>query len=208
LLPQRARGVPGGHAPPPPETAAQGGPRPGADSPVFTSDTGELTWNRERPGKAYWIVDTPNTKLFTGFPEGREIALGGVTLSVGPTRLGWATVSLTSRRATGFGEGAAPATILLAATGLTENEGTVLEKAGDDSAAAFRDRLDWGSGTVLAEGVPAAVTLPSAPARTTAFALDERGERNAPVPVAPAPGGCRIEIGPQYKTVWYEIEVK
>jgi hypothetical protein len=27
------------------------------------------------------------------------------------------------------------------------------------------------------------------------------------VPVATAPGGCRIEIGPQYRTVWYEIAV-
>jgi len=27
------------------------------------------------------------------------------------------------------------------------------------------------------------------------------------VPVTPAPGGCCIEIGPQYRTVWYEIVV-
>jgi hypothetical protein len=174
---------------------------------VIRSDTDELTWNRERPGKAYWLVDTPNTKLFSGFPDDREVALGGVKLAVGATRLGWATVSLTSRRATGFGEGASPATILLAATGVAENEGTELVTL-DGSSVALRDRMNWGDGTVLAEGIPAVVTLPSDPARTRCFALDPRGERKGEVPVAKADGGCRIEIGPQYKTVWYEIEVK
>jgi hypothetical protein len=179
-----------------------------ADAKVVTSDTGELTWNRELPGKAYWTVNTPNTKLFSGFPEGREIALGGVRLTVGKTRLGWATVSLTSRQAAGFGESGVPARVLLAATGVAENEGTVLDAVGVKSAA-LRDRLSWGSGTVRVEGVPATVTLPSDPARTTCFALDPRGERGKPVPVGKADGGgSKIVIGPEYATVWYEIVVR
>ncbi len=180
----------------------------GADAKVVTSDTGELTWNRELPGKAYWTVNTPNTKLFSGFPEGREIALGGVKLTVGQTRLGWATVSLTSRQAAGFGERGAPASVLLAATGVAENEGAALEPVGVKSAA-LRDRLSWGSGTVLVEGVSATVTLPSDPARTTCFALDPRGERAGEVPVTQAAdGGSVIAISPQYRTVWYEIVVR
>jgi len=59
----------------------------------------------------------------------------------------------------------------------------------------------------LAEGVPANVTLSSDPAKTRCYALDERGARKGDVPVEKAEGGCRIAIGPQYKTVWYEIEV-
>ncbi|NLX95656.1 MAG: hypothetical protein GXY83_05730, partial [Rhodopirellula sp.] len=177
------------------------------DKEIVASDTGELVWNRELPAKAYWTVNTPNTKLFSGFPEGREIAMGDVKLALGATRLGWATVSLTSRHATGFGERDAAATVLLAATGVTQNEGTALEAAGGGDSVALRDRLHWGDGTVLAEGIPATVTLPSDPARTACFALDERGERKGEVPVAPAPGGCCIEIGPQYRTVWYEIAV-
>ena len=46
---------------------------------AFVSDTGELTWNTEMPGAGYWTVDTPHTKLFTGFPKDRTFALGGVT---------------------------------------------------------------------------------------------------------------------------------
>ncbi len=173
---------------------------------VVVSDTGELTWNTELAGKAYWTVNTPNTKLFSGFPEGRTVALGPVALAIGKTRLDWATVSLVSRQATGFGESGRPANILLAATGLAENEGTAIEKV-SGKEIAFRDRLDWGKGTVLVEGVPATVTLPSDPAKTKCFALDPRGERKAGVPVEKAAGGSKIVIGPQYQTVWYEIEV-
>ncbi|HPB11850.1 MAG TPA: hypothetical protein PLT74_11355 [Kiritimatiellia bacterium] len=192
-----------------PADEAVSAPKPAAPAwgAVIVSDTGELTWNRERPGKAFWTVDTPNTKLFCGFPEGREIALDGVRLAVGPTRLGWATVSLTSRHATGFGAGGAPATILLTATGVSENEGTQLEALPGNSAA-LRDRTRWGEGTVWVEGVPAVVTLPSAAAKTRCYALDERGARKGDVPVESVAGGCRVAIGPQYKTVWYEIEVK
>ncbi len=192
-----------------PAVEAVRAPKPAAVAwgDVIASDTGELIWNRERPGKAYWTVDTPDTKVFSGFPEGREIALNGVRLAVGPTRLGWATVSLTSRHATGFGAGGAPATILLTATGVSENEGTQLEPLPGNSAA-LRDRTNWGEGTVLVEGVPAVVTLPSVAAKTRCYALDERGARKADVPVENVAGGCRVAIGPQYKTVWYELDVR
>ena len=65
-----------------------------------------------------------------------------------------------------------------------------------------------GIATVAVEGVPAVVTLPSEAARTTCFALDPSGARKKEVPVEKAAGGCKIAIGPQYQTVWYEIAVQ
>lgn len=63
---------------------------------------------------------TPDTKLFSGFPDGRSIALGEVSLKIRPTRLNWATVSLVSRFVGGgFGGNDKPARILLAATSKT-----------------------------------------------------------------------------------------
>jgi len=174
---------------------------------VFASDTGELTWNIERPGLGFFAVNTPNTKLFTGFPDGRTIALGDVSLAVGKTRLNWATVSLVSRDATGFGGAARPASILLAATGFAANEGVEIEKV-SDTEIAYRNRSDWGNGTVLVEGVPATLTLPSDPAKTRCYALDQSGARKKEVPVEKTEGGSKVVIGPQYQTVWYEIEVK
>ncbi len=202
LSPAQALAAEGGAvSPKPPQAGAK------VEGKVVASDTGELVWNTEQAGAGYFAVNTPNTKLFTGFPKGRAIDLGGVKLTVGTTRLDWATVSLTSRQATGFGEKGAPANILLAATGVTENEGTVLDQVGAKSVA-LRDRLSWGNGTVLAEGIPAEIILPSDPAKTRCFALDPSGARKKDVPVEKAEGGAKIAIGPAYETVWYEIEVK
>lgn len=173
---------------------------------VFVSDTGELTWNVERPGAGFWTVNTPNTKLFTGFPKGRTVSLGGVTLSIGRTRLDWATVSLVSRKATGFGESGRPANILLAATGLTENKGMQIEPlAGNE--ITMRDK--WGEGPIYTEGIPAVVTLPADPAKVACFALDPGGNRKQELPVAKAEGqGARIVLKPEYETVWYEIDIR
>ena len=173
------------------------------DTPILVSDTGQLRWNREIPSKAYWTVDTPNTKLFSGFPGGRTIELSGVTIKVGKTRLDWATVSLVSRQATGFGE-KGKANILLAATGYCENENMKVEKIGDNSITLS----DWGDGTVLAEGIPAVVTLPVSGKKVRCFALDPDGNRREEVAVTESERNqARIEISPHHRTVWYEIEI-
>ena len=172
---------------------------------VFVSDTGELTWNVEQPGSGYFAVNTPNTKLFTGFPQGRTISLGDVTLSLGKTRLDWATVSLVSRDATGFGETDRPASILLAATGLSQNSAMIIEPTSDSTITLS----DWGHGPVLVEGIPAVITLPANPTRLTCFALDPSGNRMQELPVQRAEaGGAKIELKPEYKTVWYEIDIR
>lgn len=176
-----------------------------ADQQVFVSDTGEITWNREQPTAAYLAVNTSNTKLFTGFPAGRTIDLGnGVTLSVGQTRLNWATVSLVSRKATGFGAPLAPASILLAATGDAGNAGRVMKEVGHQKITL----TDRGHAPMLVEGIPATLTLPSDPARTTCYILDPHGARKQQVPVETSGSGSRIAIGPEYQTVWYEIEIR
>lgn len=170
---------------------------------VMVSDTGEVTWNRELPEKCYWTVDTPNTKLFSGFPEGRTIDLGNVQLKIGKTRMDWATISMTSQNATGFGENG-KANILLTATGYCENEGMQVEQVNDSQITLS----DWGKGTILCEGIPATLTLSVAEERVKCFALDPHGERKADVPVTVTPDGkATIAIAPQYQTVWYEIEI-
>ena len=154
-----------------------------------------------------WTVNTPNTKLFTGFPKGRAFDLGGVKIAVGETKLGWATISLTSHDATGFGEKGRAARILLAATGLCHNGGAKFTDHGNGTISCRDD--DWGHGKTVNEGIPATITLPAPAARTTCRALDERGEPKADVPVtADANGHAVVSIGPAFQTVWYEISVK
>ena len=174
---------------------------------TITSDTGELTWDCEIPGAGVWTVNTPNTKLFTGFPKGRTFDLGGVKIAVGETKLGWATVSLTSHDATGFGEDGRSARILLTATGLCHNKGAKFTEH-DGGRMSCRDD-DWGHGPTVNEGIPATVTLSAPAAKVTCRALDERGEPKADVPVtADANGQTAIVIDPKFRTVWYEIAVK
>jgi hypothetical protein len=172
---------------------------------VFVSDTGELIWNVEESGGAYFAVDTPDTKLFTGFPKERTISLGKVALAVGETRLGWVTVSLVSRQATGFGGDARPASILLAATGLAENHNMTIEELGNHH---IRLQEPWGEPSVWVEGIPATVRLPANPARVRWFALDPAGERKQELPVEAADGGSLLVLKPEYETIWYEIAVQ
>ena len=187
--------------------AAVAGRQPYPPQSIIKSDTGELVWNCEIDGAGVWTVNTPNTKLFTGFPKGREFDLGGVKIAIGETKLGWATISLTSHDATGFGADGRPARILLAATGLCHNKGARFTEHGK-GAISCRG-ADWGTGPVVIEGIPAMITLPAPAAGTVCRALDERGEPKADVPVtADSAGHAVIAIDPKFRTVWYEIAVK
>ena len=180
---------------------------PAPPPPRIVSDTGELVWDNSDPARGVWTVDTPNTKMFSGFPAGRVFDLGGVRLAIGETSIGWATISLVSHDATGFGEDSRPARILLAATSLSHNDGAKFTDHGENKISCRG--ADWGHAPVVNEGVPATITLPAPAARVTCRALDERGAPKADVPVrADEAGRAVLDIGPEYRTVWYEIDVK
>ncbi len=196
-------------------------------SNVLVSDTGELEWNTSIPDSGYVAIRTANTKAFTGFVRGRTFDLGdGVKLAIGATERDWATVSLVSKDANGFGA-SGKARILLAVTGQAHNTGARFtevptyfrpeqfpscspsapdpkEHQENNSKKISTRGEDWGKGPFLVEGVPATLTLPAKSARC--WALDERGERAREVPVQTVDSGVSITVGPQYQTVWYEIE--
>ncbi len=69
---------------------------------TFVSDTGQLRWDVSQSGAGYYTVDTPRSKLFTGFIRGRKFHLGNVDLAVGSTRLDWATVTMTTMEGHGI----------------------------------------------------------------------------------------------------------
>ncbi|MBR5176106.1 MAG: hypothetical protein IKW89_09290 [Bacteroidales bacterium] len=176
---------------------------------VKISDTKQIEWNNEDPENGMFMVKTPNVKVFSGFLKGRTADLGdGVTLNIGKTKLGWATISLTSKEGSGFEKG----TSLLVATGYTHNKDAKfkreLDKDGNPTTTISSRWYDWGTGPMMTEGIPATVTLPSAAEATTCWALDESGARKVEVPVTKgADGKAVVEIGEKYQTVWYEISV-
>ena len=201
---------------------------------VIVSDTREIVWNLERGRQGRWTVDAPNVRFFTGFPEGRDIRLGGIMLRFGETKLGWATVSMLSRKGNGFGEGGKPASVLVAATGLCHNGGARFaeqasdwirlvshdgtgrgaddrpsspEIAGQAGDAISSRGADWGTGKTVCEGVNAVITFPIPAARVKAWALDETGGRKALLQAEHAGNASRIRLGPSFRTVWYEVEI-
>ncbi|NMC21233.1 MAG: hypothetical protein GYA33_12535 [Thermogutta sp.] len=173
-----------------------------ADKKLFLADTQQICWDVSRGEKGVFLVNAPRTKLFTGFPDGRAFNLNGVKLSVGKTTLDWATVSLTVIEGEGFDR---PGRLLLAATAAVRNKGWNLRDLGNDRITVGRQ---WGEGPTECEGVPARLTLPVPAARVQAFALDADGRRAGPVSVSEEDGTAVLEIGPQYRTLWYEIVIR
>ncbi|MCG3180419.1 MAG: hypothetical protein BIFFINMI_02780 [Phycisphaerae bacterium] len=132
--------------------------------------------------------------------EGQDVQAGDARVVVGPTRQHWLTLAATAM--TGdrpFGVGRT----LLVATGDVEN--TAMGWKNAEKSTVGRD---WGRAPARVEGIAATVTLDAAPARVRVWALDGRGQRAQELKVADAAGRSRIEIGPQFRTLWYEVEVE
>jgi len=172
------------------------------DRKVFVSDTGQLRWDVSEEGAGYFIADTPQTKLFTGFVRDRTFDLGDVTLRIGKTRLDWATVSMVAIDGGGFDR---PGRILIAATGWVQNTGARLERLANDRVTL---RNQWGSEPVLCEGIEAEIMLPIDARRVKLYPLDESGNRRAAVECGQGNGKTVLMLDGKHKTVWYEVEVQ
>ena len=63
----------------------------------------------------------------------------------------------------------------------------------------------WGRAPTLCEGIAARVTLTTGARGATVHALDGAGARTGEVRASLAGGRLSFDIGPQFKTLWYEI---
>lgn len=169
------------------------------------TEQGPIWWSNWCSHTAFWKLDTKNTKIFTGFPAGRTFPFSNVTMSIGASILNWCTISMTSQTNNGFGEDGQSAKILITATGFTCNTGAEFEYTFDGFMRQNGDK--WGRAPIITEGIAAKITLPTRCSRTKAFSLDERGNRKEELTIVPTENGtATIELSPDYKTVWYEVE--
>ncbi len=159
------------------------------------SETGELYYNWELEGKGFFTVNTPKTKIFTGFVADRTFEIGNVALKPGKTRLDWLTFSMTQTTST---------RTLIAATGFIRNHNMKFEDLGNDRITC---RTDWGTEPVECEGIPMEVRIRSVPPGRKCFALAPDGSRKEELPVRWEDDGCTMvfEISPKYQTLWYEL---
>jgi hypothetical protein len=163
-----------------------------ASSASTAGESSALLWDTPHARAA---VDTPRGKALVGQGSGEPIALG----EIGVTFQGWAALALTAIDGPDFHS---PGCVLICAAGSVENTGMRWKSAAKDSVGR-----DWGRAPVLAEGITARITLPLPPARMKAWALDERGQRGAPVPLQAEGSGSALNLGPEHRTLWYEVEI-
>lgn len=150
---------------------------------------------KKTPAGGQYIADSAGSAAIAGFVGGSTITLREATLTFPAFGNNFAAVTLTpvdrqpiatSRR------------ILLTLVGKVENQGMVWNAAHN----SVEDQ--WGHAPTMAEGIPATVSLHVA-GPFSVYALDGQGKRTGAVPATYAQGHLSFTVGPQYKTLWYEI---
>ncbi len=165
----------------------------------IVSDNGELTWD-SRDDQGVVLINTPRSKAAIGVTGKGPYRLGEVVIAPRPNLQKWAAITLTVMEGQGFD---APGRILVTATGYAEN--TAMGWRNEEKTTVGPD---WGKAPSLVEGIPATIQLPVATERVKVWALDERGQRAGPVAVRSEQGKAAFDLGPEHKTLWYEVEVK
>lgn len=181
----------------------------------IVSSTGELVWDWQEKGAGYFMVDTKHTKVFSGFVRGRSFTYKDMKLIPGKTRLDWMTLSMTL--AEPYEKPASedimtPGRYLLAATGLTQNTDMKIVQVAENPSKISISEPDGGklgTGPVLCEGIEAELVLQGLGERVRCHALDPDGNRMQEVEVGhDAEGNSIVKIGPEYRTIWYEIIIR
>ena len=164
-----------------------------APPPPAEGAAGRVAWEQNEAGGFVTYTGRSCAGLI-GFVEGRTVSAGGLSLTPGPTGLGgFSVVMLNSAEGQALG---AEGRYLITAVSQSWNR--------DMGWNAERNSVgrNWGRGPTLCEGVP--VTLRAevdGPVRL--YALNPDGTRGAAVPAKR--DGTGFELGPGYRTLWYEL---
>ena len=183
------------------------------DKKEIVNEFGEITWNYQEPKKGWFKVDTANTKAFSGFTVKAQ-EFDGMTLSVGKTIQDWSTVTLVkAKNATKDAKKSGRLTkgsYLLTATGAMRNaDMKTIYLDNEQLSTAGHFGGSNGNAPVLCEGINATVTLDKlSKSNVEVYALTNSGDRGSKLEVKTANNGCQFTIGPEYKTIWYEVVVK
>ncbi len=156
-----------------------------------------IGWESGTPDQSGVVtIDTAKTKGVIGRGTGRKFTLGDVSITPGPALQDWSVILVTELDRTTRSR-KAPKRFLVTATGTSENTGM-----GWKNRARSTVGKDWGTAPSLVEGISTTVGFTSAKS-IRAWALDERGQRGAEVPTQKN----SMTIGPEHRTLWYEVEV-
>ncbi|HEY5481479.1 MAG TPA: carbohydrate binding domain-containing protein [Verrucomicrobiae bacterium] len=161
----------------------------------LASPDGRAVWDAGERTTAHVLINTPNSRAVWGLIAGQKFDLGGIQLALGATEHNYAALIFTSLDGKPLEKARR---ILLAAVGSAENQGMEW----NDTRTSVGNK--WGTGPTLVNGIAAEVTLPFRV--KSVQALDGRGQPQGAVPVRVEGNTSRFTIGPEHRTLWYEIE--
>jgi len=176
---------------------------PGSGTPtVARSGSGEplAAWRDPAGGHGALVIDTPAVQAAVGLIAGETVTLSRVTLAVAPSLRRFAAVSVSTRDGRPVD---ASTNLLLAAVDKAENAGLVW-----NAEHTYGGTASWSRGPVEIVAVQADVTITTSAAGAEVWALAPDGARRAAVPCRLADGALHFAIGPQWRTLWYEVVAK
>lgn len=159
--------------------------------------TSALNWRGMGTDRALFTADSPRSKMAVGLLGGQTVELSGWTIEHAGKAPAFAALTLTAIDERPLERAHS---LLLTAVGRIENKGAKW------NAERTSVGNQWGSGPALAEGVPAKIVIRTQARTATVHALDPTGRRRAAVDARLADGSLTFTIGPDHKTLWYEIE--
>ncbi|MDO8543254.1 MAG: hypothetical protein Q7S40_22690 [Opitutaceae bacterium] len=161
----------------------------------LASPDGRAIWDATEANRAHVILNTPATRAMWGLVGGQRFTLSGMTLAVGAVERDYAVLVLTSMDGQPLEQSSRA---LLAAVGSAQNSGMKWNEARTSVGN------QWGTGPAQVNGIAAEITLPRRGARV--FVLDGRGQRGREIVAADGAERSRFKIGPEHRTLWYEVE--
>jgi hypothetical protein len=151
----------------------------------WVSETGEIEWDTRDSVNAVFKINAPAARAAIGYIGGKDIELGTVSVQMDTTKYNWAAITLTALDGKPVEESSR---VLLVAAGRVEN-------------------TDWKwdeKFTTRAEGIPAKLIFRDMD-KFSVHALDPAGNQVTELKVSKKGGAYVINIGAQYKTLWYII---
>ncbi|HZR17453.1 MAG TPA: beta-galactosidase [Verrucomicrobiae bacterium] len=146
-----------------------------------------------------YTVDAPAAKAVVGHCAGKTTVLEGAKFEVKANSRNFACLTLNALDGQPV---ARSSRLLLVAAGDVENTG--MGWNADHTSVGTQ----WGRAPTICEGIAAIVTLTTTAKAARVHALDGNGARAGEVPAKLAAGKLSFTIGPQFKTLWYEIVVE
>ena len=161
---------------------------------THVSDTRQMRWSTQPV--SYFGLDTPQSKIATGFLGGYRLTQSEWKISVQPSGNKFVTLALSSLDNENIAQSKK---MLLTAVGKAENIGMGWN--------ATRNSVgnNWGTGPTSVEGIYCDVQILTDAKKAGVFALDNTGARRFAIASTLNNGTLSFSISPSQKTVWFEI---